>query len=99
MQFTGDQWMKPQLKFCPKNADILSATIKHLNLGIDMEMDDIYLFRNKLEYLKLTLMISKLRYHGKEPDMDLLLEAQKLGEIAAIPDDELNNLLFNLHIQ
>jgi hypothetical protein len=64
-----------------------------------MEMDYMHLFRHKLEYLKLTLMISKLRYHGKEPDMDLLLKAQKIGELAAIPDDELNNLLFNLNIQ
>jgi hypothetical protein len=76
----------------------IETTLKHLNLGIDMEMDYNYLFKQKLEYLKLTVMISKLRYHGKEPDMDLLLEARKLGELAAIPDDELNNLLFNLNI-
>ena len=76
------------------------ATLKqHLPLRNDMKMDDKYLFRHKLEYLKLTLKISKLRYQGKEPDMDLLLKAQKLGELAAIPDDELNNLLFNLNIQ
>ena len=53
----------------------IETTLKHLNLGIDMEMDDKHLFRHKLEYLKLTLMISKLRYHGKEPDMDLLLKS------------------------
>jgi hypothetical protein len=78
---------------------LMETTLKHLNLGTDMEMNDKHLFRHKLEYLKLTLMISKLRYHGKEPDIDLLLEAQKLGELAAIPNDELNNLLFNLNIQ
>ena len=79
---------------------LMETTLKHLNLGTDMEMNDKHLFRHKLEYLKLTLMISKLRYHGKkEPDMDLLLKAHKIGELAAIPDDELNNLLFNLNIQ
>ena len=80
--------MNPRLKLSPNLADIYN-----------METGDKFLFRNKLEYLKLTVMISKLRYHGKEPDMDLLLEAQKLGELAAIPDDQLNNLLFNLNIQ
>ena len=78
---------------------LMETTLKHLNLGIDMEMNDKHLFRHKLEYLKLTLMISKLRYHGKEPDMDLLLKAHKTGELAAIPNNELNNLLFNLNIQ
>ena len=61
-----------------------------------MEIDDKYLLKHKLEYLKLTLTISKLRYHGEEPSTDLLLQAHELGRLAHIPDDELNNLLFNL---
>jgi hypothetical protein len=63
-----------------------------------METDDKYLLKHKLDYLKLTLAISKLRYHGDEPSMDLLLQAHEVGHLADIPDDELNNLLFNLDI-
>ena len=55
--------------------------------------------RLKLDYLKLALKISKLRYHGEEPSMDLLLQAHEVGCLAHIPDDELDNLLFNLDIQ
>ena len=64
-----------------------------------MEIDNKYLLKHKLDYLKLTLTISKLRYHGEEPSMDLLLQAHGVGHLADIPDDELNNLLFNLDIQ
>jgi hypothetical protein len=64
-----------------------------------MQIDDKYLFKHKLNYLELTLKISKLRYHGEEPSMDLLLQAHEVGHLADIPDDELNNLLFNLDIQ
>jgi hypothetical protein len=64
-----------------------------------MEIDDKYLLKHKLDYLKLTLKISLLRYHGEEPSMDLLLQAHEVGCLAHIPDDELNNLLFNLTIQ
>ena len=60
-----------------------------------MEIDDKYPFKYKLEFLKLTIKISKLRYHCKEPDKDLLLEAQKIGHLAGIPAEELSNLLLN----
>jgi hypothetical protein len=63
-----------------------------------MEIDDRYLLKHKLQYLKLILKISRLRYHGEDPDMDLLLQAQKIGHLAGIADDELNSLLFNLNI-
>jgi hypothetical protein len=61
-----------------------------------MEIDDNILVKHKLDYLKLTLKISKLRYHGEEPPIELLLQAQQVGSIAKIPDEELNDLLFNL---
>lgn len=64
-----------------------------------MKIDNKHLFRHKLDYLKLTLKISKMRYDGKEPSMDLLLKAQELGCLAQIPDEELNNLLFDLDVQ
>jgi len=63
-----------------------------------MEINDKILVKHKLDYLKLTLKISKLRYHGEEPSIELLLRAQQVGSLAKIPDDELNNLLFNLDI-
>ncbi len=59
----------------------------------------INLFKHKIDYLKLTLEISKLRYHGEEPSLELLMQAQEIGCLAEIPDDELNDLLFNLDIQ
>ena len=59
----------------------------------------INLFKHKIDYLKLTLEISKLRYHGEEPSLELLMQAREVGCLAEIPDDELNNLLFNLDIQ
>ena len=64
-----------------------------------MKIDDKHLLKHKLDYLKLTLKISRMRYHGEEPSMDLLLQAQEIGCLAKIPDDELNNLLFNLDVQ
>lgn len=77
----------------------LGVTQEPIRSKIKVEIDDKYPFKHKLEYLKLTLKISRLRYHGKEPDMDLLLKAQELGNLAGIPEDELNSLLFNLNIQ
>ena len=64
-----------------------------------MKIDNKHLLQHKLDYLKLTLKISKMRYHGEEPSMDLLIQAQELGCLAQIPDEELNNLLFNMDVQ
>ena len=64
-----------------------------------MKIDNKHLLKHKLDYLKLTLKISKMRYHGEEAPLDLLLEAQEIGVLAKIPDHELNNLLFDLDIQ
>jgi hypothetical protein len=64
-----------------------------------MEMDHKNLLKHKSEYLKLTLKISRLRYHGEEPAPELLMHAHMVGRLAEIPDDELNSLLFNLNIQ
>lgn len=64
-----------------------------------MKIENKHLLKHKFDYLKLSLKITKMRYHGEEPSMDLLLQAQEIGYLAHIPDDELNNLLFNLDIQ
>ena len=63
-----------------------------------MEINDKYLFKNKLDYLKLSLKISKMRYHGQQPPPELLIQAHKVGCLAEIPENELNSLLFNLNI-
>ena len=61
-----------------------------------METSDKNLFKHKLDYLKLTLKISKMRYHGEKPSSELLSKAQYLGGLAKISDDELNTLLWPL---
>ncbi len=57
-----------------------------------MEIDDKYLLKHKLDYLKLALKISKLRYHGDEPPKGLLQRAHELGRLAGISEEELKNL-------
>ncbi len=57
-----------------------------------MEIDDKYLLKHKLDYLKLALKISKLRYHGDEPPKGLLQRAYELGRLAGISEKELKNL-------
>jgi len=64
-----------------------------------MQTNKNSLVKHKLDYLKLILKISKLRYHGKEPPIDLLIEANKIGSLAEIPVDELTNLLLDLKTQ
>jgi hypothetical protein len=57
-----------------------------------METDDKYLLKHKLDYLKLALKISKIRYHGNEPDKEILKIAHELGHLAGISKEELKNL-------
>jgi hypothetical protein len=57
-----------------------------------MPTDEKQLLKHKLDYLKLALRISKLRYHGDEPPKGLLKRAHKLGRLAGISKDELKNL-------
>lgn len=64
-----------------------------------MKTNNKLFLKNKYDYLELSLKISELRYYDKEVPTDLLLRAQKLGELALIPDDDLNALLFNLETQ
>lgn len=59
-----------------------------------MEIDDTIPHKYKLDYLKLNLKISKLRYHGNEPSKALLQQALELGRLAGISDEELKNLCF-----
>ena len=69
------------------------ATLKRISeCEIDMEIDDKIPFCHKLDYLKLSLEISKLRYHGDEPSKALLQKALELGRLAGISEEELLNL-------
>jgi hypothetical protein len=57
-----------------------------------MQTDEKRLLKHKLDYLKLALKISKIRYRGDEPPKGLLKRAHKLGRLAGISKDELKNL-------
>jgi hypothetical protein len=57
-----------------------------------MEIDEKHLLKYKLDYLKLALKMSKLRYRGDEPPKGLLKRAHKIGRLAGISKEELNNL-------
>jgi len=57
-----------------------------------MVTNDKHLLKYKLDYLQLTLKISKLRYHGEEPPKELLQRAHELGRLAGVSEQELENL-------
>ena len=76
------------------------ATLKHTSFKSSiMKINNKLLLKNKYDYLELAIKISKLRYYGEKVPTDLLLQAQRLGRLAQIPDVELNALLFNLETQ
>jgi hypothetical protein len=57
-----------------------------------MEIDDKYPFENKLEYLKFSLKISRIRNRGDVPQEVLLKQAFEVGRLAGISEVELNKL-------
>jgi len=57
-----------------------------------MEIDDKYLFENKLDYVKLLVQISRNRYRGDDPPEEFLSQARKLGQLIGVSEEELNNL-------
>ena len=61
-----------------------------------MGTTDILLLNHKMKYQQLSDKISRLRHHGEDVPIDLVLQAEKLGRLAQIPDKELKALLFNL---
>ena len=69
------------------------ASLKTKNFKwIIMEIAKKILFKQNLDYLKLVLKISKLRYKGQEPPKKLLQQARKIGRLAGISKQELCNL-------
>ena len=57
-----------------------------------MEIDDKIDFKHKMDYLKLALKISKIRYKGEEPHQELMQQAHEIGRLAGISEQELKNL-------
>lgn len=57
-----------------------------------MEIDDKYHFKNKLDYVKLLLKISRIRYRGEDPPEEFLNKARELGQLIGVSEEELNNL-------
>ena len=57
-----------------------------------MEIDDKYHFKNKLDYVKLLLKISRIRYRGEDPPEEFLNQARELGQLIGVSEEELNNL-------
>ena len=57
-----------------------------------MEIDDKYHFKNKLDYIKLLLEISRIRYRGEDPPEEFLNQARELGQLIGVSEEELNNL-------
>ena len=49
-------------------------------------------FKFKIEYFKLALKISTLRFQGDEPPKRLLQQAHDIGRLANVSEHELNNL-------
>ena len=59
-----------------------------------MEPNDKINSKYKVEYLKLSLKIAKLRNKGEKPPKMLLKQAQDLGRLAGIDEQELNIDIF-----
>ena len=57
-----------------------------------MEMDYRITVKYKIDYLKLALKITELRFRGDEPSNELLQQAHEMGRLADISEDELKNL-------
>ena len=57
-----------------------------------MKIDDQYLFEYKLDYVKLLVKISRIRYRGEDPPEEFLSQARELGQLIGVSEEELNNL-------
>jgi hypothetical protein len=57
-----------------------------------MEIDDKIDVKHKIDYLKLALKISKIRYKGDEPPKKLIQQAHEIGRLAGVSEQELENL-------
>jgi hypothetical protein len=62
---------------------------------MNMEIDDKYLSKHKVDYLILSLKICRMRYQGDEPSKKLLEQAYVSGSLAGISKTELQRLCFS----
>ena len=60
-----------------------------------MEIDNKYLSKHKIDYLILSLKISRMRYNGDKPPKELLDQAYVIGLLAGISEIELKGLCFS----
>ena len=87
--------IKPEKAICSWVVPPSGCFQTHNFLEMNMKMDEKYLLDNKLDYLKLTLKISKLRYHGDEPPEELLQQGYEIGRLIDIPEMELKKTCSN----
>ena len=57
-----------------------------------MGIDNKFLFKYKLDYIKLLLKIIRIRNHGDDPPEEILGQARKLGQLTGVSEQELKNL-------
>ena len=62
----------------------------------NMRTEDILLLNHKMKYQELVDKIDVFRNHGKPLPLNLILQAEKFGRLAQVPDTELRAILFNL---
>ena len=55
-------------------------------------MDNRIILKYKIDYFKLALKISKLRFIGAEPPQELMSQARAIGLLAGVSETELNKL-------
>jgi hypothetical protein len=69
----------------------LEKNVMEINEKIDLKL--------KNDYLELSIKILELRSKGEEVPPELIKLTHGIGRLASIPDDELNDLLYNLKTQ
>ena len=57
-----------------------------------MEIDGKIDVKHKIDYLKLALKITKIRYIGDEPPKKLIQQAHEIGRLVGVSEQELENL-------
>jgi len=57
-----------------------------------MEINDKFLFRCKMDYIKFVLLIIRTRFEGDNPSQELLSQTRELGQLIGVSEEELNNL-------
>ncbi len=56
-----------------------------------MDSIDKKCFEHSRRYLSLQYLITQKRLNGEQPSKDLIMQAQEVGRLAGISEDELNS--------